>query len=250
MGLPYALWSRNAIQALIWQMWRIKIAKRTLTDYLKHWGFTSQKPLKRAYEQNPQAVEKWHKETYPAIKKKAAEEGAEIWWGDETGIKNTCQHSRGFAPRGKTPVVDICATRFSINMISAINNRGSVRFMLYHDTMPARRLLHFFQRLIKEADRKVYVILDNLRVHHARLVKKWLEKHKNRIEVFYLPAYSPELNPDEYLNGDLKNAIRASSPARSPQELVKKTRSHMMRLQKRFEHVARYFQHRCIRYAA
>ncbi|WP_325049016.1 transposase [Xenorhabdus nematophila] len=89
--------------------------------------------------------------------------------------------------------------------------------MLYHDTMTARRWLHFFQRLIKEADRKVCVILDNLRVQHARLVKKWLEKHKNRIEVFYLPAYSAELNPDEYLNG-VKNAIRASSPARSPQE--------------------------------
>ncbi|CBJ91276.1 transposase (fragment) [Xenorhabdus nematophila ATCC 19061] len=84
--------------------------------------------------------------------------------------------------------------------------------------MTARRRLHFFQRLIKEADRKVCVILDNLRVQHARLVKKWLEKHKNRIEVFYLPAYSAELNPDEYLNGDLKNAIRAFSPARSPQE--------------------------------
>nr|WP_050986610.1 winged helix-turn-helix domain-containing protein [Xenorhabdus nematophila] len=101
MGLPYALWSRNAIQALIWQMWRITIAKRTLTDYLKRWGFTPQKPLKRAYEQNPQAIEKWHKETYPAIKKQSAEEGAEIWWGDETGIKNTCQHSRGLCAQRK-----------------------------------------------------------------------------------------------------------------------------------------------------
>ncbi|WP_230333143.1 winged helix-turn-helix domain-containing protein [Xenorhabdus nematophila] len=118
-------------------------------DYLKRWGFTPQKPLKRAYEQNPQAVEKWHKETYPAIKKKAAEEGAEIWWGDETGIKNTCQHSRGFAPRGKTPVVDICATRFSINMISAINNRGSVRFYAVsrHDDGP--KVAAFFSTLDK-----------------------------------------------------------------------------------------------------
>lgn len=218
MQLPFALWGRRAIQAVIWQMWRINVAERTLTDDLKRWGFTPQKPLKRAYEQNPKAVEQWQKETYPVIKKKAAEEGAEIWWGDETGIKNTCQHGRGFAPKGQTPVVDVSAKRFSLNMIAAIHNRGSVRFMLYRETMTARKLLHFFQRLIKEAGRKVYLILDNLRVHHAKIVTSWLEKHQDRIAVFYLPAYSPELNPDENLNGDLKSALRHSSPARSQQE--------------------------------
>ncbi|WP_262947649.1 IS630 family transposase, partial [Xenorhabdus indica] len=240
MQLPFALWGRKAIQAVIWQMWRIEIAERTLTDYLKRWEFTPQKPLKRAYEQNPKAIEKWHQETYPAIKKKAAEEAAEIWWGDETGLKNTCQHSRGFAPKGKTPVIDLNAKRFSINMISAINNRGSLRFMLYKETMTAKKLLQFFQRLIKEAGRKVYLILDNLRVHHAKVVRCWLEKYKSRIEVFYLPPYSPELNPDEYLNGDLKSALRHSSPARNQQELEKKTKSHLRKLQRRNKHVARF----------
>ncbi|WP_422646231.1 transposase [Xenorhabdus nematophila] len=109
-----------------------------------------------------------------------------MWWGDETGIKNTCQHGRGFAPKGQTPVVDVSAKRFSLNMIAAIHNRGSVRFMLYRETMTARKLLHFFQRLIKEAGRKVYLILDNLRVHHAKIVTSWLEKHQDRIAVFYL----------------------------------------------------------------
>ncbi|MEQ1965077.1 transposase [Xenorhabdus khoisanae] len=135
-------------------------------------------------------------------------------------------------------------------MISAINNRGSLRFMLYKETMTARTLLHFFQRLIKEAGRKVYLILDNLRVHHAKLVTRWLEKHQNRIEVFYLPPYSPELNPDEYLNGDLKSALRHSSPARNQQELEGKAKSHLRKLQRRNQHVARFLRHPKICYAA
>ncbi|MDE9541075.1 helix-turn-helix domain-containing protein [Xenorhabdus bovienii] len=121
MQLPFALWGRQAIQALIWKMWRIKIAERTLTYYLKHWKFTPQKPLKRAYEQNPKTAEKWHKETYPAIKKKAAEESAEIWWGDEMDIK---KYLSTWPCKGKTLVIDV---NLFINMISAINNRGSLR---------------------------------------------------------------------------------------------------------------------------
>lgn len=137
---------------------------------MNRWGFTPQKPIKRAYEQNPKAVEQWLKESYPEIKKRAQKEGAEIYWGDETRVRNDCQHSRGYAPKGKTPVVDVNAKRFSMNMISAINNRRHVRFMIYKETMTVRVLLKFMKRLIKDANRKIYIVLDNLRVHHAKLV--------------------------------------------------------------------------------
>ena len=106
-----------AIRSYYDQMWRVRIAIRTIGDYLKRWGFTPQKPIKKAYEQNPQAVQEWLDVTYPEIKKRAAAEGAEIYWGDETGIRNDCQHNRGYAPRGKTPVVAVNAKRFSLNMI-------------------------------------------------------------------------------------------------------------------------------------
>lgn len=250
MKLPFALWNRKAIQEVIWHMWRIKVALRTISDYMKRWGFTPQKPAKQAYERNPKAVQKWLDETYPKIKARAQKEGAEIYWGDETGVRNDCQHSRGYAPKGQTPVVKVNAKRFSTNMISAINNRGVVRFMLYEENMTAKVLLRFMKRLIKDAGRKVFLILDNLRVHHAKLVRQWLEKYSDEIEVFYLPAYSPDLNPDEYLNADLKAGIRSASPARSQGSLKAKMLSHMRMLQQRPERIVKYFKHPAISYAA
>ncbi|PSJ47417.1 IS630 family transposase [Zobellella endophytica] len=250
LNLPFALWSRPAIKALIWQRWRVKIATRTLSTYLARWGFTPQKPAKQAYEQCDKAVQQWLDTTYPFIQARAKLHYAEIFWGDETGIKNQCQHQRGFAPKGQTPVVRLNAKRFSVNMMSAINNQGKVRFMVYEETMTTKVLLRFFKRLIASSRKKVFLILDNLRVHHAKLVRSWLEKHKQEIEVFYLPSYSPELNPDEYLNGDLKQGIRASSPARSHQDLKAKVTRHMKGLQNKPDRVKKYFKHPLIRYAA
>jgi transposase len=250
LKLPFALWTRKAIQSVVYQMWRVRIAIRTIGDYLKRWGFTPQKAIKRAYEQNPKAVQEWLDVTYPGIKSRAAEEKAEIYWGDETGVRNDCQHSRGYAPRGQTPVVDINAKRFSLNMISAINNQGLLRFMLYEQTMTARVLLKFMKRLIKDAGKKVYLILDNLKVHHAHLVREWLEKHQKEIEVFYLPSYSPELNPDEYLNCDLKSGLRCAAPSRNRNDLKKTVIGHMRMLQKKPKRIVKYFRHPSIRYAA
>lgn len=250
LKLPFALWNRKAIKIVIYQMWRVNVAIRTIGDYLKRWGFTPQKPIKRAYEKSPKAVQEWLNNTYPEIKQRAGEEKAEIYWGDETGIRNDCQHSRGYAPRGHTPIVDINARRFSLNMISAVNNQGLVRFMMYEQNMNARVLIKFMRRLVKDAGRKVYLILDNLKVHHAILVRDWLERHKKKIEVFYLPSYSPELNPDEYLNGDLKAGIRSAAPARNKQDLKGTVLSHMRMLQKKPARVVKYFKHPSIKYAA
>lgn len=250
LKLDYALWTRQAVQALIKQEFAMDIPVRTVGDYLRRWGFTPQKPEKRAYEQNPKVVQAWLEKQYPAIKKRAKAENAEMYWGDETGIRNDSQHERGYAPKGKTPVVRLNASRASINMISAITNRGKVRFHLYKGTMNADRLLVFFKRLIRSAQRKVFLILDNLRVHHAYVVRDWLEEHGDIMEVYYLPAYSPELNPDEYLNCDLKAAVHSGKPARSKACLKKKVTSHMKMLQNKPQRVASYFQHRSIAYAA
>jgi len=250
LKLPFALWNRKAIQSAIYQMWRIKIAVRTIGDYMRRWGFTPQKPIKKAYEQSPKAVQDWLDHTYPEIQKLAKKDDAEIYWGDETGIRNDCQHSRGYAPKGKTPVVEINAKRFSLNMISAINNQGLLRFMIYEQKMTARVLIKFMRRLIKDAKRTVFLILDNLRVHHAKLVKAWLERHEDEIEVFYLPSYSPELNPDEYLNCDLKTGIRSSSPARNQKSLKGKVLGHMRMLQQKPERIRKYFNHPAINFAA
>jgi len=250
LKLSFALWTREAVRLAIKQIYGQDLPLRTISDYLKRWGFTPQKPTKRAYEQNPKLVAQWHETVYPEIQSLAKQEKAEIHWGDETGIQNDAYNARGFAPKGKTPVVRINATKSRVNMISSITNRGKVRFMLYKENMTSQVLIRFMSRLVKGADRKVFLILDNLRVHHSKLVKAWLEEHEEEIAVFYLPSYSPELNPDEYLNGDLKHCIRSGLPARTEKALTKKTRSFMRKLQNRPKHVSNYFRHPKIAYAA
>jgi len=250
LKLPFALWTRRAVQDLIRRRFSIELPIRTVGDYLKRFGFTPQKPLKRAYEQNPRAVQRWLDEDYPAIAKRAKKEGAEIHWGDETGLRQDSQHGRSFAPRGKTPAVQLSAKRQRVNLISSITNQGKVRFMTYREKMHAEVLIRFMKRLIKETDQKIFLVLDNLRVHHSKKVKSWLQDHQQQIEVFYLPSYSPELNPDEYLNCDLKAGVHSGPPARSKDDLKRKTIGHLRRVQKRPERVRSYFQHPRIAYAA
>ncbi len=250
LKMSYALWTREAVKELIAVEFNIKLAIRTVGKYLSLWGFTPQKPLKRAYEQNPKQVARWLDEIYPKIKAQAKAEKAEIYWGDETGMRNDSQHERGYAPKGKTPVINLNAKRASTNMISAITNQGKVRFKIFEGNMNADILVDFMKRLIKAAKRKVFLILDNLRVHHAKVVKKWLQDKSEQIEVFYLSAYSPEMNPDEYLNCDLKHGVHSGPPARSKEQLKSKVRSHMQMLQKKPGRVRKYFDHPRIQYAA
>ena len=195
LKLPFALWTRQAVQDWVRRRWSIELPIWTVGDYLKRFGFTPQKPLKQAYEQNPKAVQRWLDENHPALARRAKEEGAEVHWGDETGLRNDSQHGCSFAPRGKTPVIRLLAKRQRINLISSITNQGKVRFVTYQEKMHADILIRFMTRLIKDADQKIFLVLDNLRVHHSKKVRAWLADHQDRTEVFYLPSYSPEMNP-------------------------------------------------------
>jgi transposase len=250
LKLPFALWTRDAVKLLIRQLFDIEMPIRTVGEYLKRWGFTPQKPVKRAYEQSSQAVKEWLDTDYPVIASRAKEEKAEIHWGDETGIQTGANRVRGFAPKGETPVIRMVAKKSHVSMISAITNGGKVRFMMYRDAMNSELLIKFMARLTKDAGRKVFLILDNLRVHHGKNVKQWLEEHREQIEVFHLPSYSPELNPDEYLNGNLKTKVHSGKPVRNQGDLEKKTRSFMRTLLKRPAHVRSYFKHHKVAYAA
>jgi len=250
LKLPFALWTRDAVKLLIKQRFSLEMPIRTVGEYLKRWGFTPQKPVKRAYEQSSEAVKKWLKTDYPLIASRAKEEKAEIHWGDETGIQTGANRVRGFAPKGEKPIVNVVVKKSHVSMISAITNQGKVRFMMYRDAMNSELLIKFMTRLIKDAGRKVFLILDNLRVHHGKNVKQWLGEHKDQIEVFYLPSYSPELNPDEYLNSNLKTKVHSGIPIRNWKYLEMKTRSFMRTLMKRPAHVRSYFKHPKVDYAA
>jgi transposase len=250
MKLPFSLWTRIAVQQLVKQLYSIQMPIRTVGEYLKRWGFTPQKPLTRAYEKNPKAVKQWLDETYPGIAERAKTEAAEIHWGDETGLLNNAYYHRSYAPAGQTPAVRLPSKRERVSMISTVTNQGKVRFMLYENAMNAKTLIKFMTRLIKDAERKVFLILDNLRTHHSKPVGEWLEEHENQIEVFFLPSYSPELNPDEYLNRDLKLNVHKSKPARTKSQLKRKTIGHLRKLQKLPNRIMKYFKDPNIAYAA
>jgi transposase len=250
LWLPFALWTREALQMYLQDKYGVRVALRTLSEYLKRWGFTAQKPVKKAYAQNPEAVKRWIEEDYPEIHKKAKKGKAEIYWGDETGIQSDANRERGFSPRGTPPTLLMEVKKVRINMISAISNNGKTRFMNYRKTMTAQVLIQFMGRLIKDAGRKVFLILDNLKVHHSKPVKKWLAAHEADIEVYYLPAYSPELNPDEYLNGALKEKVHRGKRVRGYDGLMYKIRSFMRKLSRRPQNVMNFFKHPKVQYAA
>lgn len=250
LSLPFALWNRRAVMQLVKQLFGIEMPIRTVGEYLLRWGYTPQRPIKRALEQNPVKVEHWLSETYPAIAARAKAQKAIIYWGDETAVAEDGHWIRGYAPMGKTPVLSTPSKRHGLTMVSAVSNQGLVRFEFLEEAMNIDHLVAFMGRLIDDNQQKVFLILDNLKVHHAKVVTEWLEKNKDQIEVYYLPPYSPEINPDEYLNRDFKTRLRTSDRAPNKQVLLDKACAFMDFLRNTPERVMAYFKHAAVQYAA
>jgi transposase len=187
LKLNSSLWDLNSISALVQRRHKIHLPRSTMSVYLKRWGFSPQRPKKRNDKQQPDMVSKWLNVDFPLIKQKSIIEKGEIFWGDETGIQNETHYVRGYAPIGQTPVLKVAAPHIKINMISAISNQGKTRFMIYKTSMNQQMLITFMTRLIKDVSKKVFLILDNLKVHHGKMVKEWLDRHKDKIELFFYP---------------------------------------------------------------
>ena len=250
LEFDFALWTRKAVQQLIHYLFKIEMPIRTVGHYLKQWGFTPQKPVKRAYERNDKQIQEWLEKDYPAIEQRALKEHAEIHWGDETGLCSEDQVGRGYSLKGKTPVREHKGKKERINMISTVTKLGKIRFMFYEGSMNAQCLIRFLRRLIKDSPKKVFLILDNLRTHHSKKVKDWVAKRQDKIELFYLPSYSPELNPDEYLNRDLKKQLSNKPSQRGEGSFKAQAKTQMRSLQKQPVRAQKYFNGRYVKYAA
>ncbi|MES2772046.1 MAG: IS630 family transposase [Pseudomonadota bacterium] len=251
LKMDFALWNRAAVMQLIAQEYGIWLSVRGVGNYLARWGFTPQKPIKKAYEQRPEAVKAWLDKEYPEIEQRAKAEGAEIHWGDETALVNTDVRGRCYAPAGKTPVAyTVGGTRQKLSMIATVTNQGKTRWMIIDEAFNADRLIEFLDALIRDAGKKVFLILDNLRVHHSKPVKAWVSERKDKIELHYLPSYSPELNPEERLNADLKHAMGSKVPARTKAKLKASATEHMTKLEQSPERVRSFFQDQRVKYAA
>jgi transposase len=247
--MRFMLWTRQAISGLVKRKCGVEMSLRCVTNYMKRWGFTCQRPTKKAYFVDNVKVKRFMNEEYPAIAKRAKEENAEIYWGDETGIDNQVHYQRGYAPKGSPPVICVDSKQERVNMMSAINNHGKIRFMIFEENMNQQRLIEFMRRMIYDVPQKVFLILDNLRVHHGKKVQAWLAKHRYRIEVFYLPPYSPELNPDEYFNHALKIDVHKSINPRTKADIRHKAESFVRRLQRCSDKVCAFFMHPKVAYA-
>jgi transposase len=220
LGLAGFLWTREAVSELISQRYGLLLARTTVGGYLRGWGFSPQRPQRRALEQNPAAVRRWLAETYPAIRAQAKREGGVVLWLDEMGVRSDAAAGRSWAPVGKTPVIKGTGKRFRVNMISAISNAGRLRFRLFTGSFTAAVFIDFLRRLLRDCGgRKIHLIVDGHPVHRAKAVSAWVGHHADQIQLHFLPGYSPELNPVELLNHDVKANAAGRRRPRSASEL-------------------------------
>lgn len=250
LKLPFGLWTREAVQQLIAKKFGIGLSRWQVGRYLKSWGYTPQKPISKAFEQKPAQVKQWLEKEYPAIKKRAQREKAVIYFGDETGMRSDHQAGRSYAPAGKTPVIKRTGKRFSLNMISAISNRGHLQFMIIDGRFNSEVFQTFLKRMIKYSRQKIYFVTDGHPAHKTKKLKEWLAQNKKRMEVFFLPPYSPELNAQEYVNQDVKTNVIGKKRPINKEQMKINVESFMMGRKNNKKQVRKYFHGDHVRYAA
>lgn len=254
MQLPFALWTRRAVIDVVKHKFGIEMPLTTAGLYLKRWGMSPQRPKKKALQQDEQAVKKWLETDYPAIAERAKKENALIFWEDETAVQQDTNWVRGYAPVGQTPTIvhDRRSCYGAPVMISAVNNQGKCFFCFQKKAVNAYSFIRFLHRLVLDnahEGRKLFVICDNARIHHAKLVKHYVEKHEKELELFFLPAYSPELNPDEYLNRGLKTELR-QKPVMNHKTTLETAKALMESFKELVSPILKCFDSKDVRYVA
>lgn len=248
--LAFALWTRQMIATLIARQYGIKLSKTSVGRLLEQLGLTAQRPLWRAYQQNPAAVDKWLEEEFPAIKRAAAQCKGEIYFGDEAGIRSDYHCGTTWAPKGRTPVVRTTGARFGCNMISAVSPKGQLRFMVVEGTVGADQFIEFIKRLVHGTKRRIFLIVDGHPTHKAKKVKAFVQSLGGQVSLHLLPGYSPELNPDEWVWRNLKTGFLGKLPHLDKDQMKAQALSHLRGLQKRPELIKSFFLSETTRYAA
>ena len=250
LKLPFYLWTREAVAQMIEAKFGIRLSVWTVGRYLGRWNFTPQKPIRKAFEKDPEAVRQWLEQRYPAIRKQAKREKAWIHWGDEMGIRSDHCTGRSYGRRGQTPVVPGTGKRFGCNMISALTNLGHLNFMVFKERFTSDVFVEFLRRLVRQSGQKVFLIVDGHPVHRSKHTKNWIAKHEDNIRLFFLPGYSPELNPDELLNQDVKSNAIGRKRTRNVKEMLVEVRRFLWSRQRRPYLVKKYFYQKHVQYAA
>lgn len=250
LKLPFYLWTRAAVASLIMREYGVAVSLVTVGRYLKTWGLSPQKPVRRAYERNDAAIAHWLRREYPAIARQARRDHATIYWGDEMGLRSDHVTGTSYAPLGQTPVVRATGQRFGCNMISAITNKGGLSFMVFQGKFKTPVFVAFMQRLLKQVAGNIYLIVDGHPAHRSGAAKHFVDQHKQRLRLIRMPGYCPELNPDELLNQDVKtNGLGKCRPTNRT-ELMATVRRHLYRRQKQPQMIQNLFHEKHGCYAA
>ena len=244
----FALWTREMVQQLIKSEFNVSLSLSAVGRMLKRIGLSAQKPLTKAYQRNEERVERWKKEEYPAIQKLAKKEKATIYFADESTIRSDYHSGTTWAPKGQTPVVETTGARFSLNMVSAISSRGALRFKAIHGKMNSVKFIDFLKSLTYGATKPIFLVLDGHPTHKSSAVRKYVESTNGMLKLFYLPPYSPHLNPDELVWGYLKNHKLGKMKMTGPDQLKKKVYSVLRSLQKMPRIVRNFFKHKELAY--
>jgi transposase len=220
MNLTFALRNRRTVAELIRINFDIEMPIRTVGQCVQRGGYTPRRPVKRAAELDPRQVAGWLKTDYPKIAAKATAENAPILWRDQTAPAEHGHWVRGYAQAGQPPVPAAPTRRHGLTMLSENSNQGLARFEYMEGAINVERLNAFMENLIANSDRKALLILDNLKMRQAKDDAKWLSKRQDKTKVFYLPPYSPEINPHEYPNRDLKVRLRLSALSKTKDAIL------------------------------
>ena len=250
LKFTFALWTSRMVQELIRRKYGIELSKASVCRLLNQLGLTPQRPVWRAYQQCPEDVQRWLNEEYPQIRELAKKEKAIIFFGDEAGVRSDHHAGTTWAPKGRTPVVSTTGARFGLNLISAVSAQGEFRFMVTKGRVGAQVFIDFLDRLIYNAKRPIFLIVDGHPSHKAKMVNRFLDEHKGKLRLFFLPPYSPELNPDERVWNDLKNNRIGRKVIMSPEELKREVVNELRSIQKSTDRVRGYFNNETTKYAA
>ena len=231
-GLDFGLWTRAIVVELIQKKFGIAMGLTAVGELLARLGLTPQKPLQRAYQRDPEAIDRWQQETFPAIAKQAKEQGAEIYFRDESGFRADTVHGKTWGVRGQTPVVQRPGQRQSISAASAVNSKGGFWFRTYEGALNAELFVELVGEMMKYRRKPLHLVLDSLPAHKTALVKKYVASTEGRLTLHFLPGYAPDLNPDELVWSHVKRTGTARRPLQKGEKLRDKIEAQLATLQR------------------